>query len=329
MSYSAHMNNSETASGYPYSPPIDSKETIDKAEPSNAAHSHTNVHPAERIIVGVLGAGLVTFALMKNRRNKTSAGLATLGVGLIARGVTGFAPEYALLRTGTTGLSNGRNATIPHGQGIKVERAFNINRPANELYEFWRNFENLPRFMHHLESVEVQGPARSRWTVNAPLGRTVAWDAEVINDVPGQLIAWKSLEDADIPNAGSVRFRPLRAGRGTEVHVTLEYNPPAGKLGAMLAKLAGEEPDVQVTEDLRRFKSIMETGEIPTNGTGTDHRQPQNTMQDELQPSSNGLHIITAQTDSISSDYDIAPPRTDNSPMNNATIPSSIDSGLR
>jgi uncharacterized membrane protein len=118
--------------------------------------------------------------------------------------------------------------------------------------------------MDHLESVRILDGKRSHWVAKAPLGTSVEWDAEIINEEANELIGWRSLEGADVPNAGSVRFRPAPGGRGTEVRVNLEYNPPTGKLGAAFAKLLGEEPERQVEEDLRRFKQWMEAGEIPT-----------------------------------------------------------------
>ena len=149
-------------------------------------------------------------------------------------------------------------------KGVKVQKSFTIQRSPEECYRFWHDFENLPRFMTHLQSVQKLGENRSRWTAKAPLGTNVSWDAEIINDKPNELIAWRSVEGADIDNAGSVRFRPGPHGRGTEVTVELNYEPPAGMIGATIAKLFGEEPEVQVREDLRRFKQILEAGEIPT-----------------------------------------------------------------
>ncbi len=118
--------------------------------------------------------------------------------------------------------------------------------------------------MLHLQSVTVKDLTHSRWVANAPAGRTVAWDAEIINDKENELIAWRSVGNADIDNAGSVHFTPAPGGRGTVVKVVLEYVPPAGQAGKLVAKLFGEEPDTQVREDLRHFKEIMEAGEIPT-----------------------------------------------------------------
>ncbi len=146
--------------------------------------------------------------------------------------------------------------------GVHVTQSLTINRPRNEVYGFWHNFENLPRFMAHLESVQVLDNNRSRWKAKAPAGTTVEWEAETIEDRPNELIAWRSLPDATIPNSGSVRFKDAPGNRGTEIHVDLRYQPPGGKLGSLIAKLFGEEPEQQVKGDLRRFKQVMETGEI-------------------------------------------------------------------
>jgi uncharacterized membrane protein len=151
-----------------------------------------------------------------------------------------------------------------HDHGIPIEQSVIINRSADDLYGYWRNFTNLPHFMESVESVQRQGDGRSHWIVKGPAGKSVEWDAEIINDEPGRLIAWRSLPDADVDHAGTVRFEPATGGRGTRIHVSIKYAPPAGKLGVAVAKLFGEDPKKQVREDLRRFKALMETGEIPT-----------------------------------------------------------------
>ena len=163
------------------------------------------------------------------------------------------------LRTNGVGLA--QQSRQPSG-GVHVIQSLTIKRPRHEVYGFWHNFENLPRFMAHLESVQELGDKRSRWKAKAPAGTTVEWEAETIEDVPNELIAWRSLPDASIPNSGTVRFKDAPGNRGTEIHVELRYQPPGGKLGSLIAKLFGEEPDQQVKGDLRRFKQVMETGEI-------------------------------------------------------------------
>ncbi|MBC7806711.1 MAG: DUF2892 domain-containing protein, partial [Akkermansiaceae bacterium] len=222
-------------------------------------NGHANVSDTERLISGVAGAALAGFALTQTK-NGTALPLGLFGGYLLYRGVTGNCPAYTALRTGTGHETDSKVAVIPEGQGIKIVKAMTIQKSAAELYAFWRNFENLPRFMKHLESVDVVDDKNSKWTAKAPLGQTVSWNAEILSDEPDQRIVWRSLEPADVPNAGSVRFVTLPAGRGTTVTVSLEYNPPGGMLGAFVAKLFGEEPGTQVQDDLRRLKQLMEAG---------------------------------------------------------------------
>lgn len=247
---------------------------------------YANVSPSERIASGVAGMALINFAVAK-RRDLGGAAMALAGGYLLYRAASGYCPGYAALRTGSlhepSDTNRHPNAVIPHGQGVKVEKAVTIDKPAEELYAFWRDFTNLPLFMEHLESVTVQDNTHSHWVAKAPFGKTVEWDAEIINEIPGERIAWRSTENAQIPNAGSVSFKPAPAGRGTVVKVNLEYNPPAGILGAAVAKISGEEPNQQVADDLRHFKNLMEAGEIPTvagqpQGSKAGHTQPKPLM---------------------------------------------------
>jgi len=147
---------------------------------------------------------------------------------------------------------------------MHIKKSLAINKPQDQLYQFWRDFQNLPRFMRHLESVRVTGERHSHWVAKAPAGAKVEWDAEITEERPNQFIAWRSVEGSDIPNWGSVRFEQGPRGRGSVVTVELHYKPPGGRLGAKMARIFGEEPEQQVNEDLRRFKQLMETGEIPT-----------------------------------------------------------------
>ncbi|MBH8566214.1 cyclase [Nostoc sp. CENA67] len=147
---------------------------------------------------------------------------------------------------------------------IKVEKTVTINKPADELYRFWHNFENLPQFMKHLKFVKVYNEKRSHWIANAPLGNSVEWDADILEDRENEFISWASVEGADVDNSGFVRFQKAPGDRGTEVKVVLEYNLPGGALAAAVAKLFGEEPEQQIGDDLRRFKMLMEAGEIAT-----------------------------------------------------------------
>ena len=149
----------------------------------------------------------------------------------------------------------------------RVHASVTVNAPAIEAYELWRDLTNLPRFMDHLESVEKTGAMTSRWTAKAPGGKTVTWDAELTDDSRGRHIAWRSLPGATVPNAGRVTFAAAPGDRGTEVHVELEYEIPGGRAGSMVARMFGEEPAQQVRDDLRRFKQVMETGEVARVGS--------------------------------------------------------------
>ncbi len=149
------------------------------------------------------------------------------------------------------------NEPVTEVNGIRVEKSVIINKGRKELYRFWRNFENLPHIMNHLEEVRVINPVRSHWVAKAPAGTTVEWDAEITHDHENELIAWSSIEGSKVPNAGTVRFLHFAEGQ-TEVRVSLEYDPPGGRLGDWIAGLLGEKPEQQITEDLARFKQIME-----------------------------------------------------------------------
>jgi uncharacterized membrane protein len=147
---------------------------------------------------------------------------------------------------------------------VNIEKSVAINRPVDECYRFWRNFENFPRFMQHVQDVRVLSDTRSHWIVKAPAGITVEWDAEITYDQPNQLLVWHSVEGADVDHAGQIRFEPSVDGSSTVLHVEMQYRPPGGKAGALIAKLFGEEPEQQIEEDIRRFRQLIETGEIAT-----------------------------------------------------------------
>jgi uncharacterized membrane protein len=161
--------------------------------------------------------------------------------------------------------------------GIHVRKSITVNRPPEEVYAFWHDFENLPRFMRHLESVRVTSPGRSHWTAKAPAGKSVEWDAVTTRDVPNELIAWRSDGDADVYNEGEVRFRPAPGGRGTEIHVDLRYEPPGGVIGVVgsrIAKLFRKEPGQEVKDDLLAFKQVMEIGEVMLSDATIRHGTP-------------------------------------------------------
>lgn len=222
--------------------------------------SQINVGETERIVSGIGGGLLTAYGL--TRGDLLGVGIALLGGSLVYRSATGHCSVYGAAGINTAAKEN--MTSVKASSSVRVDEALTINAPVEEIYNFWRNFENLPQFMYHLESVTKLDEMRSHWKAKAPLGMTVEWDAEIISEIPNELISWRSVEGADVSNAGSVRFLPSTGGRGTVVKVELRYEPPAGKLGAAVAWLTGEEPSVQIRDDLRRFKQLMETGEIPT-----------------------------------------------------------------
>ena len=220
-----------------------------------------NVNDPERWVSVIFGSALATYGLRK--RSIGGYILSAIGGALVWRGASGFCFVYDGL-----GLSSRdekeRNVSVPYGRGVPVEKSVTINATPEQLYAFWRNFENLPRFMHNLESVEVHDDKRSRWVAKGPAGTSVDWEAEIINEIPNELIGWRSIDGSKVDNAGSVHFKPATGGRGTEVKVVLRYDPPAGVFGATVSKILGEDPATNVEEDLRRLKMLIETGEIAT-----------------------------------------------------------------
>lgn len=206
-----------------------------------------------------------------DRSRNTAATLAVLGAGAldwyVAQRMTREQGGYRPMAAADTG--------VPPDHGIEVHRSVTIHRPPDEVYGFWRRFENLPRFMRHLESVQDLGNGRTLWKTRAPAGRHVEWEAQTLEDRPGQRIAWRSVDGASVPNEGSVEFRTAPGRRGTEVHVHMRYDPPGGRIGAMFAKLFREEPSQQVRDDLHAFKQVMETGErIVSDATVTRGMHP-------------------------------------------------------
>lgn len=207
-------------------------------------HDSRNVGKGERWISGALGAAAVV-----------------AGVALIYRAASGYCPVYSSLGIDTSedrGESNPR-ASVPYGRGVRIEESVAVARPARELYDYWRRLDTLPQFMAHLEEVTSLTQTRSRWRARAPIGSRATWEAEIINDIPGEMIAWRSLPGSSIHHAGSVHFDPGDAA--TEVRVVLEYAPPARFVGASIARVLGDDPQRQIVADLRRFKAIVERGE--------------------------------------------------------------------
>ncbi len=203
---------------------------------------------------------LVTYGI--SRRSLPGVVLAAAATPLAFRGLSGhWLPHGRRAHRGDP-ASRVRRA-LSAGRGFRVREAIRLELPLAEVYRFWRQLENLPQFMAHLVSVTDLGNGRSHWVAKGPGGRNVEWDAEIVNDVENRLIAWRSLPGADVDSAGSVNFDSMRAGRNTQVTVSLQYAPPAGRAGSWAAMLVGREPSQMIREDLRRLKQLLEAGEVP------------------------------------------------------------------
>ena len=237
-----------------------------RAQPSGQAGQEQrqpiNVGDAERAVSVAAGAILALTGI--SRRSLPGLLIAGVGGAMIYRGSTGHCPVYQALELDTAQERTPEEEISE--RGIHVAQAMLINKSPEELYRFWRNFENLPRIMRHVESVRVLDERRSHWVVRAhkvPGGR-VEWDAQITRDDPNELIAWRSLDGSDVETTGRIRFAKGLGDRGTEVHVEMDYVPPGGRLGKWIATLFGQNPWRLIREDLRNFKRLMEMGEILT-----------------------------------------------------------------
>jgi uncharacterized membrane protein len=228
-------------------------------------HTDINVAPAERWTSSLAGAGLTAIGIRRLADREPVAGAALTAIGgyLLYRGALGHCLVYEATGLRTSHGSNATRDQLSGQRGVNVEETVTINRGQDELYGAWKDFAQLPKFMRNLVSVEPRTNGRSHWVARGPAGKTVEWDAEIINEVPNSLIAWQTTPDSTVVSAGSVHFTQAAGGRGTEVRVRLQYEPPAGKLGSAVAWILGSEPSQTIREDLRRFKQWMETGEIP------------------------------------------------------------------
>ena len=226
---------------------------VDQAKP------YVNVGHIERAFSVVLGTALAAYGL--SRRSIAGAGAALLGAAVVWRGVSGHCQLFHVLGLSTAEEDNGRQVSVPYGRGIRVEKSVTVNAPPEELYRFWRNFENLPRFLSHLQSVKVIDDKRSHWVTKGPIGTDAEWDAEIINEIPNALIGWRSVDGSNVRNAGSVHFTRSTGNRGTEMRVVLRYDPPAGAIGDAIAKMFGTDAALEVQEDLRIFKQLIEAGQ--------------------------------------------------------------------
>jgi len=206
-----------------------------------------------------LGTGALLLVVGATRRSVAGACLAASSAPLLYRGVTGRWPD---LPNGHVQRDSTR-AALAGERGVHVRESVRLEMPVADVYRFWRRLENLPRFMTHLHRVTETGDGRSHWVAAGPAGLAVEWDAEVINEIENKVIGWRSLPGSDVVTAGSVTFKAAREGRSTQVSVNLQYAPPAGKAGALIAYLFGRAPSQTIREDLRHFKQLLEAGEIP------------------------------------------------------------------
>jgi uncharacterized membrane protein len=206
-----------------------------------------------------IGTGALLLISGASRRSVAGACLAMSSAPLLYRGLTGrwpaFLDEYM--------PSDDTRMALGGDRGIHVRESIRLELPIADVYRFWRRLENLPRFMSHLDQVTETSDRQSHWVTGGPGGVTVEWDAEIINEVENQILAWRSLPGSDVVTAGSVNFDTVRGGRSTQVSVHLQYAPPGGRAGAFIAWLFGREPSQSIREDLRRFKHLLEAGEIP------------------------------------------------------------------
>jgi uncharacterized membrane protein len=214
-----------------------------------------NVGQGERLASAAAGAALALYGLQ--RRSLGGLVLAAVGTALGWRGVTGHCALYEALEVDRSALR-----PVQGNLGVKIDRSVTVNVPRARVFRIWRNFTNLPRIMSHLERVEALTPVRSRWVLKAPAGTTVEWEAEIINEQPDELIAWRALGNTVVDHAGSVRFEPRDGGRATLVSVSLQYAPPGGELGHAVAALFGEDAGRQIEADLRAFKEAVESGRL-------------------------------------------------------------------
>jgi len=219
----------------------------------------SDIHEVERWVSLAAATAVMAFGFM--RRSAPGVALAVAAAPLAYRGLVGKWPFE-------NGYANDTRTALSGDRGIHVREAVRIERPVNEVYRLWRQLENLPRVLTHLEQVKELGDGRSHWIARGPADLGVEWDAEIINEVENRVIAWRSLPQSDVVTAGSVTFKSVRGGRGTELSVHLQYAPPAGRAGAFLARIFGREPNQTIREDLRRMKQVLEAGEIPRTSIG-------------------------------------------------------------
>ncbi|WP_242928697.1 SRPBCC family protein [Pontibacter vulgaris] len=243
-----------------YNPQLSKVLQTDHISPPATGTSHQNVSTVERIVSAVGGGALTALGMRKS--GKAGMAMALAGGALLFRGATGYCPMNQLV---------GRDTADGKDIALDATNTFTIMKPRTEVYQFWRQLENLPRFMSHLKEVRQEGPQRSHWVAKLPGGvSTVEWDADIVHEVENSLIAWTSLPGADVDNAGEVRFSDSPDGKGTIVQVVISYRPPAGTVGGLAARMINPAFRKTVKSDLRYLKRYLETGQVPQ----ADHKQP-------------------------------------------------------
>jgi len=237
-------------------------QSFDQKPQSLQVETNVNMTGTERNASTIGGTLLLGAALM--RRGWMGLGLGALGAALLYQGGTGISHIYKMLNVNRAVNNPTAAVSVPHQQGKHATASITINRPVEEVFAFWRNFHNLPRFMTHLQSVEVQDDTRSQWSIKGPGGTTITWGAEIINVEPNTVIGWRTLENPYVNHAGSVRFKSAPQNQGTEVRVEMEYLPVGGAAGMMVANLLGYSPQQSMMESLRRLKQLLEVGTFST-----------------------------------------------------------------
>jgi len=238
-----------------------------------ATDDRHNVGRKEQIGSLLAGGGLIAYGLMPKSKFRLLSLIA--GASLIYRGVSGHCEVYQ--RLGVDTAQDEKRPGVASGQGRKIISSVHINRDRRDLYDLWRNLSNLPNVMRHLQSVTPLDDQRSRWVALGPLDQILEWEAEIITDRAGEVIAWQSLTTidgrrAEVDNAGSVHFNESATGEGTELRVAIKYDPPGGWAVAKLANALGRGLQQELDEDLRRFKQMMETGETATSAINGAYR---------------------------------------------------------
>jgi len=219
-----------------------------------------NITDTERWFSGFCGGWALAMGI--RRGDRQGVALAVLGAEMVRRALTGHSYMYEWIGVRTAPKGQGAETTaVPYELGIRVDQIIVIDLPRAEVYRFWRKLDNLARFMENVESVREIDANTSHWIVKGPAGRHVEWDAVIHNEIPNELLAWRTIPGAGVDHAGTITFRDAPGGR-TELTVELQYNPPAGTLGAAFAALWGKEPGMQIEKDLRRLKRILENGDF-------------------------------------------------------------------